>query len=338
MPSDGRNIHQLRNDDSNSTPLPSLDSFLQGKKPKNIKISSGQLIKEDELIAEYRRLKKSLGRQPTTTDLNEGKFSRFAYTKIWGTWNLFLKAINEPILHNKSITKKELIDNYKEVKERLGKTPTIKEMNELGEYSTSTHESKFGAWGKFLKSMGDSPVKKHNISKSDFIKEFLRVKSVLGHAPTTLEMIEYGNIAPNSYKRIWGSWSNFLNKQGEKYPKNRKIPDGELVAEYLKLKKQLKKESLTQRDMNDCGKFSSTVYERRFGSWNKFLKHIGDNANVNTNISEKDLIDEYSRIKILLNKNPLSCSDIRKNGNFALSTFSKRFGSWNNFIDKMRST
>jgi 1,2-phenylacetyl-CoA epoxidase catalytic subunit len=88
-------------------------------------------------------------------------------------------------------------------------------------------------------------------------------------------MRKYGHIAPNSYKRLWGSWSNFLKEQGENYQR-RNIPNEELMKAYLKLKKQLNKTCLTQKDMNLYGEFSSSVYERRFGSWNKFLNCIGD--------------------------------------------------------------
>ncbi len=304
-------------------------NFLEEKKLKRFRIPSEQLIEE------YYLLKCSIGTQPTISDIDsKSKFSSSVYRKRWGTWNMFLQAINEPLLQNKSITKKEFEDNFKEVKRKLGKVPTTKDMVILGEYSISSYERNFGTWNKFLESISEDLNKKHKISKDDFIAEFLRVKSVLGHPPTTFEMIKHGNIAPNSYKRIWGSWSNFLKEQGAKYQR-RNIPEKELSEEYLKLKKQLKKESLTQKDMNNCGKFSSSVYERRFGSWNKFLKHIGDNVNLNTNISEKNLIDDYLRIKTLLNKTVLSCSDIRKNSKFSLSTFLKKFGSWNSFIDKI---
>jgi hypothetical protein len=44
----------------------------------------------------------------------------------------------------------------------------------------------------------------------------------------------------------------------------------------FKLKKQLNKTYLTQKDMNLYGEFSSSVYERRFGGWNKFLSYVRD--------------------------------------------------------------
>ncbi|MDO9391379.1 MAG: restriction endonuclease [bacterium] len=303
--------------------------FLQEKKLKKFKIPS------EKLVQEYYSLKEKLGKQPTISDIDSKcKFSSSVYRKRWGTWNFFLKAINEPIIQNKSITIKEFENNFKDVKEQIGKTPTTKDMNILGEYSISAYERKYGTWNKFLEGINESLNKKHKISKDDFVNEFSRVKLLLGHVPTTFEMSENGNIAPNSYRRIWGSWSNFLKEQGEKYQK-RNIPEADLIRAYLGLKKQLNKESLTQKDMNDFGNYCASVYERRFGSWNKFLKYIGDKENLKTDISKKDLKEEYLRIKNILNKSTLSCSDIRKHSKYALSTYFKRFGSWNSFLKEI---
>lgn len=303
--------------------------FLQEKKLKIFRISS------EKLIQEYYFLKEKLGKQPTISEINtKSKYSSSVYRKRWGTWNFFLNAINEPIIQNKSITRKEFEDNFKDVREQIGKTPTTTDMNILGKYSSSAYERNFGTWNKFLRSIDVKPNKIHKISKDDFINDYYRVKSLLGHVPTTLEMRKHGNIASNSYKRLWGSWSNFLKEQGENYQK-RDIPEEDLIKAYLKLKKQLKKDSLTQKDMNKFGDFSSSVYERRFGSWNKFLKHVGDRENLKTDISKKDLKEEYLRIKSILNKGTLSCNDIRKHSKYALSTYLKRFGSWNNFLKEI---
>lgn len=321
-----------------SSPKIFLD-FLQEKKLKKFKIPS------EKLIQEYYFLKEKLGKQPTTSDIHSKcKFSFSAYRKRWGTWTMFLQTINEPIfqrkLHLKKLSQEKIIttqrlkENYKVVKNRIKKTPTTKDMSVLGKYSISTYERNFGTWNNFLACIGEMPNKKHMITKDEFINEFRRVKSLLGHVPTTLEMQQHGNISANSYKRLWGSWSNFLKEQGEKYQK-RNISEDELIKAYLKLKKQLKKDSLTQNNMNMCGDFSSSVYERRFGSWNKFLKYIGDEENLKTDISKKDLKEDYLRIKNILNKNTLSCNDIRRHSKYALSTYFKRFGSWNNFLKEI---
>lgn len=246
--------------------------FLENKKITKYRVSSEDLVKE------FMRVKSSMGRQPTISEMDSnGKFSSSAYRKRWGTWNNFLRSINQPLIQDKSITNEALKADYYEVKRKMGRAPTRKDMVDVGKYGKSMYDRRFGGWNKFLESIDQSQsiTKKHMIPRDEFVNEFKRVKSRLGHAPNASEMRKYGNIAPNTYKRLWGSWSNFLKEQGENY-RRINIPEKELVKAYLKLKKQLRKNLLTQKDMNQYGEFSSSVYERRFGSWNKFLNYIGD--------------------------------------------------------------
>ena len=208
-------------------------------------------------------------------------------------------------------------------------------MKKFSRYSISTFQRSFGGWNKFLEHIGSTINKRNNISEAEFIAEFKKVKQLLGHRPTTIEMSKHGSIAPNSYKKIWGSWSNFLKEQGESCQK-KNIQEAELIREYLKLKKILRKHSLTQKDMNEFGKYSSSVYERRYRSWNKFLLEIGDVPNVRTDISREELISEYFRIKANLQKIKLSANDIKLNSRFSLSTYLNRFNTWNELLREIK--
>lgn len=289
-------------------------------------------ITNKQLIEAYFTLKKERNTAITVEDMDAfGLYSSSAYRKRWGKWNTFLKSINEPLIQEKNITKDILITEFQRVTKIIGKVPTISEMKKHSNYSTTTFEKAFGGWNKFLVNMDSKVNKKHSITKDEFIEEFKKVKNNLGHTPSTFEMRKHGNIEPNSYRRIWGGWSNFLKEIGEPYQK-RNIPEEELIKAYLKLKKQLKKQSLTQNDMNEFGAYSSSVYERRYGSWNKFLEKIGDKPNVRTDISKDELINEYFHIKSELKKIKLSANDIKLNSKFSLSTYLKRFGTWNKFM------
>ena len=84
--------------------------------------------------------------------------------------------------------------------------------------------------------------------------------------------------------------------------------------------------------MNEFGEYSSSVYERRYGSWNKFLEKIGDKPSARKDISKDELISEYFHIKSELKKIKLSANDIKLNSTFSLSTYLKRFGTWNEFL------
>jgi len=263
--------------------------FIEQKEIKKFKISTNQLVEE------YKILKNKLGRIPIISEVDKCcKYSSSVYRKRWGSWNNFLRSLNEPIAFVKNIAKEDLINNFLTIKQRLGKIPTRQEMRPLGKFSASVYERRFGSWNRFLTSMGEKLNKKQEITKDEFISDFVKVKQKIGHAPTANEMKKYGTIAPTSYRRIWGSWTNFLKEHGEKH-QERNISEENLIKEYLRTKKLLRKDSLTQSEMDNFGKFSSSVYVRRFGNWNKFLRHIGDKVNRDTEISERDLINDYHR-------------------------------------------
>ena len=97
---------------------------------------------------------------------------------------------------------------------------------------------------------------------------------------------------------------------------------------YLKLRKQLKKQSVTQHDMNEYGKFSSSTFERRWRSWTKFLSFVGDTGSRRTGITDDDLKSDYLAVGKMLGKSRCSARDIRQHSKFSLSTYLNRFGKW----------
>lgn len=316
----------------NFSTVDELMSFLSDENISKFRITNNQLIDA------YFALKKERGTVIRVKDMDTfGLYASSTYRKRWGCWNSFLKSIGEPLIprfKKKKIRKDVLIEEFQRVKTISGKAPTRDQMKIHSNYSVATFERVFGGWNKLLESMGCKVNKKQRIPKDEFIAEFKRVKQLLGHTPSIFEMKKHGEIAPTSYKRIWGSWSNFLKEPGEPHQK-RNIPEDELIKAYLKLKKQLKKQSLTQNDMNEFGEYSSSVYERRYGSWNKFLEKIGDEPNTRTDIPNNELIKDYFRVKSELKKIILSARDIKLNSIFSLSTYLKRFGTWNNFLKEI---
>lgn len=243
---------------------------------KQNKITSFK-ISNEQLISAYFALKNELKKQPTVEDIDrQGKFSSSSYKRRWERWNLFLRYIKEPFLVDRDITEDDLVINFLDVQNKLGKVPTISDMRENGMYSISTYDKKFGTWNSFLKTQNVEPTKLHLIPKEKYISEYKKVKAKLGKIPTKKEFDENSSISSSSFRRIWGSWSNFLKEQGVR---TRDISNEELIDEYVKLKAYLGKKTLTQADMNEKGKFSSSTFERRFGSWNKFLQKIGDRRN-----------------------------------------------------------
>lgn len=285
-------------------------------------------ISNDDLVLAYRALREKLGRHIRVCDMDtQGKYSSAVYRKRWGSWNKFLSEVGDSPILRRDLTADDLRVEYSRIRASLGRVPTRSEFGSLSAHSASRYERSWGSWNAFLESIGEAPTKRHLIPKEKLVGEFKRVRAMLGKPPTMKEMAQHGAIAPTTYRRLWGSWSQFLKEMGE-VQQRRNIPEQELVNAYLKLKKQLRKQFLTQHDMNEYGEFSSSVFERRWGSWTKFLSSVGDTGSRRTGITDDDLKSDYLAVRKRLGKSRCSTRDITQHGKFSLSTYLKRFGKW----------
>ena len=246
-------------------------SYIEQKEIKRFRIPTS------ELVDEYYKVKKKLEKQPTGEEIDiHSRFSYAVYQKRWGAWDNFLQSIGESLDYrrNRPVTKDELITSFHNLREKLGRVPNGDELKKYG-HSVSSYLRKFGSWNKFLNLIGEPVTKRMNIPKQEMIQEFYRVKKELGHTPTQEEMGKYGKIHPSTYTSMWGTWGKMLKELGESY-REINIPEEDLIKDYLKTRKLLKKNSLSKSDIDEYGKYSSPTYQRRWGSWGKFKTFINE--------------------------------------------------------------
>jgi hypothetical protein len=79
-------------------------------------------------------------------------------------------------------------------------------------------------------------------------------------------------LSPGFYEKRFGSWNEALEKAGNSINLRRNISDKELLEE---IKRMSSDEQVTYDEMNESGKYSSRVYELRFGSWDDALVEAG---------------------------------------------------------------
>lgn len=82
----------------------------------------------------------------------------------------------------------------------------------------------------------------------------------------------------------------------------------------------------TRPEMNESGPHSSTPYYNRFGSWNEALELAGFEPN-HQEVSDEELFAELQRLEEELGHEP-RIKDMREHGEYAPTTFARRFGSW----------
>lgn len=181
----------------------------------------------------------------------------------------------------KKIPREDLLDDLTRVAEKVDRAPTQEDYNEHGTYSTPTYHRRFGSWMAALTAAGHDPENRrgrgYRRSRSELLTEMDRLADELDRPPTMDEMETVGAFSPRTYINRFGSWTDALEAAGLSMPAdrgNRPIPKEELREELAALGNKLGRPP-TEDEMDALGKFSTSTYQNRFGSWGRALRLAG---------------------------------------------------------------
>jgi len=297
-------------------------------------------ISKEEIITEYNRVKKLLGRIPISTDFcyknKKSNVSEKVIRNNFGTWNNFLKEIGELTIYEireNKYSKDELINIYKKLKENNKK---ITQNNFLKETSTSSNifNKHFDSWNGFLRYIKEPP--RSNILDEDIINDYKKIRRRLGKVPTQKEYDKFGEYTHGVMKRF-GSYGNFLKKVGDY--KNHQYLKGKLIdkqyiinkylfiagkGNYISFKEFYKKSNISQKKIEDF-----------FGSYNNLIKLCCVNIKHRRKVTEskEDIIKEYKRVKEQIGKIP-NTEEIKKASKYPFSVYLKLFN--NKYTDLLK--
>lgn len=124
---------------------------------------------------------------------------------------------------------------------------------------------------------------------------------------------------------------------------HRNIPDEELLNDIVHVAGIVNSSSLTKREYNKHGKYSSNTIERRFGGWNNALSLCGITPNSsqiyaaksshdNRNVSTEELLNDIRLVAEHLGKNTISSGDYTKYGTYSRDICFRRFKTWNDVL------
>lgn len=179
---------------------------------------------KDKIINEYNRIKNYIGKVPTLADMeinsdySRNCFSCYPFTKLQ-------KECGDSPNIERGVSKEELVDAFKSLSDKLGKTPTLKELDEKGVYRASYYRRRWGTIDNFLQELGISKrhFKQRSYQKQELILLYLLLKKVfeirqddteflLTH--TVLEKLTYDGdtfISPSTFSRRFESWKSFMD-------------------------------------------------------------------------------------------------------------------------------
>lgn len=105
-------------------------------------------VERETLRTELVELADELGRRPTTDDVREyAEYSPQTYRRRFGSW---ADALDAAGFDPPKLTREELLQNLRDLRDEIGHTPTMREMNEQGKHSPNTYAKRFGSWSAAL--------------------------------------------------------------------------------------------------------------------------------------------------------------------------------------------
>lgn len=181
------------------------------------------------------------------------------------------------------------------------------------------------------------------VSDEQLIEDLRSFTDELGRVPTASDMDRKGPHSRMIYHGKWGSWKDILKRAnlGEPEP----MEKSELVNHLIELSDELG-ETPGYHDMRKHGDYYPSIYEDRFGSWNKALEAAGlqinregsgkwhkDGWNNEVKNGKKELISKLKKFSDKLGHAP-TAEEMDELGPHHSQTYMNRFSSWDSALQR----
>ena len=146
-------------------------------------------------------------------------------------------------------------------------------------------------------------------------------------APTAKTFYKKASVSKNFIHKWFNGYEELVE---ESYLRNNKITEEDVFKDIQRVNSKVEG-TLIQKDYREYGKYSFGSVLYVVGSWNEALRKAGIEVINYRNISKEKLKQEIQRLSEVLDRCPTS-RDMEKEGKFAVNTYLRNFGSWNDAL------
>ena len=235
----------------------------------------------------------------------------------------------------------EVIKKYEEIKAKIGHTPRNSDIDPTTRYHI---KKKYGNLTNLVNQLGDTPFTKKPSNK-EVKQEYRRIKQAIRKTPTLADIEHHSDFSRNCFSSY--PFTQLQKDCGDAPNIERGVSKGDLITAFQNLENQLGRIP-TLKELDEKGRYKSSYYRNRWGNLDNFLKEQG----ISKRHFKKRKYDEreLALIYLLLKK----VFEIRQDdGSFSVnhtvlenlkyagetfvspSTFSKRFGGWDSFLEAL---
>jgi len=111
-------------------------------------------------------------------------------------------------------------------------------------------------------------------------------------------------------------------------PFNRNVSDKDFLSDLKRVASELKLDSLSVDEYDKNGKYHPSTIQRRFGSWSKALTQAGLQIRKYSKLTKSELLEDLKKTANSFNKKRITADEYQSLGKYALSPFTRVFGSW----------
>lgn len=190
-------------------------SWNEALREAGLEINNRSDIPEEELLTEIQRLSRKIGRTPTAAHMeSKGQFGWKTYKTTFGSWNDAIRKADLAVNVRSDIPGVELLEEIQSLADDLGRTPKMRDMDQHGQFDSTTYKPSFGSWNEALEQAGFEPVRRSDIPESDLIEEIQRLADTLNRPPTRNEVESQGKFSSSIYAYRFGTWTDALIEAG----------------------------------------------------------------------------------------------------------------------------
>jgi hypothetical protein len=232
-------------------------------------------------------LTRELDRVPSACDMDKkGRFSAGTYLSHFGSWEAALAELALSPARRDRIQDRQLIADLQAFAnygpDGTTVSPSKRAMNADGPHPYILYADRFGSWPAALVAAGLDP--RRRITRDDIITAIHELAERVGctrggTAPTVAELAEHGTLSLHVILHEFESWNEAVSAAGFQPNEGRPsytaaIADSDLLDE-LRRVAALCEETPTSEEFAEQGQYSTTTYERRYGSWHRALRLAG---------------------------------------------------------------